>query len=1258
MAENSDGLYFKVGVDTSGLETLEDKARATFEKVVKDAEASGEDMDKALSKAAISMYNEFSEMGDALNSARWKEAKEGLKAMFSFNGDEVRASAERLQALNDEQEAIERVQNAIEGYLDERAKGNSNASILGISTNKEITEAEQTLRKLTVVIGGVETEYDSLRQAIASLKKEQDALAYSGQKDTETYIELTKKLTDLKQLQNELNNDLNTGATASRGLQAYLDIASTATAATGLWQSALVGLGASTESAQEAIAKLQAAQTALNSVMAIQKQYMDRSSGTYAAVQKVLSMLGIAKQKDAAATNAQTAAQNANTVAMKAAKGAAIGLRGAMMAIGIGLITSAIAFLIEKWDDLVEGFKDFVGISGDTSDTFDKISAVMQGIGSAVVNYVLTPLKTMVAVVRNLMKGEFKKAFEEGLATAKEGLNVMANYNDAYNKKMLKNAEEHARERAKIAEKNMQIEIDANEAKYGNDWKYTKAGNKAYMEMLDNRIKMYKKDTEEYREAVNDKMRYDREYSKHHEEETAKIKAEYEKQAKARKDAQASYSKELEEVEYNAEMAIQQARIDAMEEGLEKSLAQLKLNNEKWLHAHEKAIKDRAEKIKAYELSQGKKEQDAVYYTEQARTQLKASDVEQLQNSKQVKQQQEVLNKMLADYQTYQEARLKLADEYNKKEGDLIFASNVNGDSSDVMDARMAEFDKQRQEAQDKLDVEFAMKEEEFVNWAESLADLGIAKIEEALALAEAELANIPIEQQTAQQRAIVVLLRKEYKKLKTEIDKTDVSEATKTALERLDAQKKRLESVSKAVNIASDAVDAFGEDWSEAAKKGLNAAKSIYSTVENLINTLFNLAQSSLQATETTATTTAEAIKQAERSSVILAIIQAALEVAMAMFNLFKHESKVTEVVINQHENEIKAIDALIEKQEELIESRKKYGGSLKEAYADLKRSLELEERTYYNFFKEFARDRENNDKSVAYRLFDRKYEVALEKHSNELEKAFEYDITKSLEKSKDKLGDLFIAIQKMSQDQFRELTATQWWAQLGDEYLGDKLVEYLTSANEVEQRIKGLNDELAESLRGFSKEDLQDDLLSYLSDVNTSIEDIDKSFDDMLKNMIKRFIIDKKLQGEMDKFVNTLDSTLSDESLDASDTALINEARDKLEEIYEEGSKRVKELYDLFGIDFETETDKAQARGIATASQESVDENNARLAAMQSYTFDISDNVRAMANNSSLILNNVVLIQQATETMNDNVKQLRADVSDMKFQGVKVLS
>lgn len=1253
MAENSDGLYFKVGVDTSGLESLEDKARATFEKVVKEAEASGEDMDKALSKAAISMYNEFSEMGDALNSARWKEAKEGLKAMFSFNGDEVRASAERLQALNDEQEAIERVQNAIEGYLDERAKGNSNASILGVSANKEITEAEQTLRKLTVVIGGVETEYDSLKQAISSLRNEMGVLANQGQEDTEMYREMQKEMTRLQQIQNGIINDLKTGATASRDLQAYLDIASTATAATGLWQSAMVGLGASTESAQEAITKLQAVQTALNSVMTVQKQLMDRSSGTYAAYQKVLAMLGISKKKDASATNAQTAAQNANSVAMKGAKVAAIGLRGAMMAIGIGLITSAVAFLIDKWDDLVAGFKDFVGLSGDTNGAFDKISAVMQGIGSAVVNYVLTPLKTMVTVVRNLMQGEFKKAFTEGLETAKQGLNVMSNFTESYNKKMEKLAEEHVRERAKIAEKNAQIDIDANEAKYGNDWKFTQEGNAKYKEMLDNRIKMYKQDTDEYREAVNDKMRYDREYAKHHEEETKRLKAEYAKQAKARKDALATYTKELEEVEYNAEMAVQQARIDAMEDGMEKSLAQLEHDNNKWLHAHEKAIKDRAEKIKAFELSQGKKEQSPEYYTEQARTQLKASGAEKLQSAKEVKQQQEVLDKMLADYQTYQEARLKLADEYGKKNQDLVLASNIKGDSADVMNARLAELDKQMQEAQSKLDLDFANKSEEFVAWAESLGQMGMAQIQEEMAKVQAELANIPINERTAEQRAKIISIQNEIKRLEKEWGSYEKAMDGDAKSTKLNSMEKQLKSTTKALDVAFDGLEAFSDEWSDTAKQALRSSKQIYDAVKNLIGNIIEIGRASLEATKTASIETAEAIKQAERSSVILAIIQAALEVAQAMFNLFKKESKITDVVISQHQDEMQAIDDLIAKNEELIEERKKYGGSIKELYEENKKYLQLEAQKSQTFFKELLDDNKTGQHSVSYMLQnDRdRYDVTLAKHEKELKSVFGDAQLKLLESSRNLGKDLYEAVTKLTDKQFKQLEGTTWWAQIKNGYNGDKIVEELLGGRDIVQQLAEIGDKEKDALRGFSRQDLQDDLLSYLEDVNASIEDIDESFDKMIKNVIKRNVMNKYLQTGIDSFLGDMDKVMRDELIDASDKDLIAQAGEKLREVAKLGQEKVKEIYDALNIDLEADKDSATARGIATASQESVDENNARLTAIQGYTFQIGEGVRTMANNSSLILNNVILIQRATDTIRDDIKNIQT-------YGVKIQS
>ena len=76
-----------------------------------------------------------------------------------------------------------------------------------------------------------------------------------------------------------------------------------------------------------------------------------------------------------------------------------------------------------------------------------------------------------------------------------------------------KAAEKRLREEAAARAKDLDDYMKYNEAKRGSDYKFTKEGKKYELERLNANIASYEKDTEEYKQAVRDKIEYERLYS-------------------------------------------------------------------------------------------------------------------------------------------------------------------------------------------------------------------------------------------------------------------------------------------------------------------------------------------------------------------------------------------------------------------------------------------------------------------------------------------------------------------------------------------------------------------------------------------------------------------------------------------------------------------------------------------------------------------------------------------------------------------------
>lgn len=95
------------------------------------------------------------------------------------------------------------------------------------------------------------------------------------------------------------------------------------------------------------------------------------------------------------------------------------------------------------------------------------------------------------------------------------------------------------------------------------------------------------------------------------------------------------------------------------------------------------------------------------------------------------------------------------------------------------------------------------------------------------------------------------------------------------------------------------------------------------------------------------------------------------------------------------------------------------------------------------------------------------------------------------------------------------------------------------------------------------------------------------------------------------------------------------------------------------IFGNEDSANDRSAQARGIATASQDSVDELNGRATTIQGHTFNISENSNIIRDNVSAILGSVRQIESNTDHLNrmdTDIHNMQIVISDIQQQGVKI--
>ena len=87
--------------------------------------------------------------------------------------------------------------------------------------------------------------------------------------------------------------------------------------------------------------------------------------------------------------------------------------------------------------------------------------------------------------------------------------------------------------------------------------------------------------------------------------------------------------------------------------------------------------------------------------------------------------------------------------------------------------------------------------------------------------------------------------------------------------------------------------------------------------------------------------------------------------------------------------------------------------------------------------------------------------------------------------------------------------------------------------------------------------------------------------------------------------------------------------------------------------------------SKGIATASQDSVDENNARLTTIQGHTYTLVQGMNDLNRTGNAVLDKLTGIEKNTSETNDkldkvdkNIKEIRNTVDDIDRKGLKLRS
>lgn len=176
----------------------------------------------------------------------------------------------------------------------------------------------------------------------------------------------------------------------------------------------------------------------------------------------------------------------------------------------------------------------------------------------------------------------------------------------------------------------------------------------------------------------------------------------------------------------------------------------------------------------------------------------------------------------------------------------------------------------------------------------------------------------------------------------------------------------------------------------------------------------------------------------------------------------------------------------------------------------------------------------------------------------------------------------------------------------------------EYITYYKQLEELENAYN----EKLTNTSFDSIRSDFKNALLDMESDAEDFADNLEKMMQNAIVESLMTKKYDKLLQEWYSDFAKAMEgDGKISENEQASLKR---QWENITKQAIAERDALKEVMGWESESESTRtASQKGIATASQDSVDENNGRLAVMQGHTYSINENVTRMATGIDTIAN-----------------------------------
>jgi hypothetical protein len=500
----------------------------------------------------------------------------------------------------------------------------------------------------------------------------------------------------------------------------------------------------------------------------------------------------------------------------------------------------------------------------------------------------------------------------------------------------------------------------------------------------------------------------------------------------------------------------------------------------------------------------------------------------------------------------------------------------------------------------------------------------------------------------------------------------------------------------TNAKNLAS----VFSKDLADSMEKGIDFMDEIVDAASSVINALADVGkgaatgieaavEASADGSTAAAAAGATAISTIEKASVILTVISAALQVATAIASLFNNDDAKNEQIerlqkrIDQLQWELNNQDIvrfnreyldILEQVNTELENSTEYVRQFNDEYLAAQAEADAALRAYYENM-----DQESSD--WLYMEYLRKQAVAdhilqLKSEDEAVERLADawvdvhYNTTRALgeeryENVREKIENLTKQVILLQE----QLEAEQDKKNPDDEAVQEYQQEIQETAFEAANVVKDMMEEIIGSSAADIASQLGEAFIEAAAQGEDAMEAWHKKVNDIVADVMKRMMIQKFLEEPIGNLFNEMQKKWFNDDgsfkgiqavLDSSQEFAdgLNNIGTSFQEIWETLPDDLKQW---FGMD---EREGSQ-RGIATASQDSVDENNARLTTIQGHTYSLVQGLEELNDTASLILDRVTGIEANTneannklDNMGNRVRNIENTVDDIQRNGIRIRS